>query len=62
MMKRGNNPNEISDIDALHDYIAKLKDMNIVKVKEMLTNHVNLASYINTTMKKLDYIHCYGLE
>mmetsp|Transcript_19600 Transcript_19600/g.14314 ORF Transcript_19600/g.14314 Transcript_19600/m.14314 type:complete len:154 (+) Transcript_19600:623-1084(+) len=47
MMKRGNNPNDIGDIDALQDYISKLKDMNIVKVKEMITNHVNLASHIN---------------
>ena len=47
MMKRGNNPSDIGDIDALQDYISKLKEMNIVKVKEMLTNHVNLASHIS---------------
>lgn len=36
--------------------------MNIAKGKDMLAHHVNLAFHINAQMKKLDHVHCYGLE
>ena len=37
--------------------------MNIAKVKDLLTNHINLATYVSKeTSKNFDYNHCYGLE
>ena len=36
--------------------------MDLVKSKEILANHVNLAVYIDNEKKNLDYTHCYSLE
>lgn len=49
-------------IDELESYINKLRNMNIAKGKDMIAHHVNLAFYINSRMKNLDYQHIYGLE
>ena len=49
-------------IDELEKYITKLRSMNIAKGKDVLTHHINLAYYVNTQMKNLDYQHCYSLE
>jgi hypothetical protein len=49
-------------IDELEKYITKLKTMNIAKGKDVLTNHINMAFYIDNKKKELDYSHCYSLE
>jgi len=49
-------------IDELEAYIAKIKNMDISKGKDILTHHINLAFFINNQMKNIDYSHAYGLE
>ena len=49
-------------IDELEAYITKLRTMNIAKGKDVLAHHINLAFYVNSLMKNIDYQHCYGLE
>lgn len=49
-------------IQELDKFIKKLKNMNVIKAKEIATCHINIAHDIATRLRKLDYIHIYGNE
>lgn len=59
IIKEKDNPKNIDD---LQKYIEKLKNMKIVKVKDKLTFHINLAHHINSEINNFDYSDCLGLE
>ena len=49
-------------IQELDKFIKKLKNMNIVKAKEIATCHINIAHSIPQSQRKLDYLHVYSME
>ena len=36
--------------------------MNIAQSKQLLDNHINLASHVKESQLNVDYSQCYGLE
>lgn len=58
-MMEDKSQNTIQELDK---FIKKLKNMNVVKAKEIATCHINIAHDIATKLRKLDYIHIYGNE
>ncbi|CAI2362255.1 unnamed protein product [Moneuplotes crassus] len=59
IIKEKDNPKNVDDLEK---YIEKLKNMKIVKVKDKLTFHINLAHHINSEINNFDYSDCLGLE
>jgi len=49
-------------IQELERFIKKLKNMNIVKAKQIATSHINIAFSISQSQRNMDYLHIYGLE
>ena len=37
-------------------FIKKLKNMNLVKAKEIANKHINIAYHINKSQKNIDFI------
>lgn len=58
-MMQDKSQNTIQELDK---FIKKLKNMNVVKAKEIATCHINIAHDIAQRLRKLDYIHIYGVE
>lgn len=49
-------------IQELDKFIKKLKNMNVVKAKEIATCHINIAHHITTNLRELDHIQIYSTE
>mmetsp|Transcript_12718 Transcript_12718/g.21430 ORF Transcript_12718/g.21430 Transcript_12718/m.21430 type:complete len:150 (+) Transcript_12718:881-1330(+) len=49
-------------IEELDKFVKKLKNMNIVKAKEVATSHINMAFHISQSQRNYDYLHMYGIE
>lgn len=43
-------------IQELDKFIKKLKNMNVVKAKEIATSHINVAFSISQSQRNLDYL------
>jgi hypothetical protein len=43
-------------IQELDIFIKKLKNMNLVKAKEIANKHINIAFHINGSQKNIDFI------
>lgn len=50
------------NIQELDKFIKKLKNMNIVKAKEIATNHINVSYSIAQQQRDTDYLQVYKLE
>lgn len=49
-------------IEELDRFIKKLKNMNVVKAKEIVTSHINVAFHISQSQRNMDYLQIYGIE
>ena len=49
-------------IQELDKFIKKLKNMNVVKAKEIATCHINIAHHITTHLRELDHVQIYTTE
>jgi len=49
-------------IDQIEDFIARIKDMNPAKLKQLVATHINLASHIKTQISDLDRQQVASLE
>ena len=58
-MMEDKNQKSIQELDR---FIKKLKNMNIVKAKEIATSHINVAFSISQTQRNIDYLQIYSLE
>jgi hypothetical protein len=56
------NDKNQNTLQELNKFIAKLKNMNVIKAKEIATCHINIASHIANSMRKPDYKQVYELE
>ena len=59
MMMEDKNQKTIQELDK---FIKKLKNMNIVKAKEVITSHINISYSIAQRQRNFDYLHVYKLE
>jgi len=49
-------------IEALQDYIKKVKNLKIPKEKDRLSNHINVASHMSAIIRSFDYTQALQLE
>ena len=53
MMMEDKNQKTIQELDK---FIKKLKNMNIVKAKEVITSHINISYSISQRQRNYDYL------
>tara|TARA_B110000285_G_C15098654_1_gene603618 strand:+ start:567 stop:1271 length:705 start_codon:yes stop_codon:yes gene_type:complete len=55
-IQRMMNDKNQKTIQELDKFIKKLKNMNVVKAKEIATSHINVATHITSSQRNLDYL------
>jgi hypothetical protein len=55
-IQRMMNDKNQKTIQELDKFIKKLKNMNVVKAKEIATSHINIATHITQSQRNLDYL------